>query len=162
MDRAGKIIADQQNRDDNIYRVILESEPIPGSIREAGIGGIDRYEALKGYSTSDLIIETEKKMDKIMSQLYVQSKSFDEVFMLAKNKEKMLSSIPAGTSIHNIELRPGKGGQMCRSAGTSAALIKNETDGYSVLRLPSGATHLMSVKVVSMYVSVLFAGNFLE
>ena len=74
----------------------------------------------------------------------------------------MLSSIPAGTSIHNIELRPGKGGQMCRSAGTSAALIKNETDGYSVLRLPSGATHLMSVKVVSMYVSVLFAGNFLE
>lgn len=105
MDRAGKIIADLQNRDDNIYRVIFESEPIPGSIREGGIGGIDRYEALKGYSNSDLIIETEKRMDKIMSQLYVQSKSYDEVFALAKNKEKMLSSIPAIQPVNLKDLR---------------------------------------------------------
>ena len=50
----------------------------------------------------------------------------------------VLSSIPTGTDIHNIELRPGKGGQMCRSAGTCASLVKNEDDGYTVLRLPSG------------------------
>ncbi len=105
MDRADKIIADLQNRDDNIYRVIFESEPIPGSIREAGIGGADKYDALKGYSNSDLIIETEKRMDKILGKLYVQSKSYDEVFALAKNKEQMLSSIPAIQPVNNTDLR---------------------------------------------------------
>jgi len=105
LDRTNKIISDLQDRDDNIYRVIFEAEPIPGSIREAGIGGVDRYERLKGYKNSDLIIETEKKMDKILGKLYVQSKSFDEVFDLAKNKERMLVSIPAIQPISNKDLR---------------------------------------------------------
>lgn len=105
LNKVTRIIKDLQDRDDNIYRVIFESEPIPNAIREAGIGGIDRYERLKGYSNADIIIETEKKMDKIMGQLYVQSKSFDEVFNLAKNKEKMLASIPAIQPVNNKDLR---------------------------------------------------------
>jgi len=105
LEKVTRIIKDLQDRDDNIYRVIFEAEPIPGSIREAGIGGIDRYEKLKGYSNSDIMIETEKKMDKIMSQLYVQSKSYDEVFNLAKNKEKMLASVPAIQPVNNKDLR---------------------------------------------------------
>lgn len=99
------IIRDLQERDDNIYRVIFEADPIPASIREAGIGGIDRYEKLKGFSNSDIMIETDKKMSKIMGQLYVQSKSFDEVFTLAKNKEKMLSCVPAIQPVSNKDLR---------------------------------------------------------
>ncbi|MEI7980807.1 MAG: M23 family metallopeptidase [Bacteroidota bacterium] len=105
LDRATKIMADLQDRDDNIYRVIFEAEPIPNSIREAGIGGIDRYEALKGYTNSEIVIETAKKMDRILGKLYVQSKSFDEVFDLAKNKEKMLSCIPAIQPVNNKDLR---------------------------------------------------------
>lgn len=105
MDRAGKIISDLQDRDDNIYRVIFEAEPIPSSIREAGIGGIDRYEALERYNNAELLIESEKKMDRILGQLYVQSKSYDEVFKLAKNKEKMLSSIPAIQPVASKDLR---------------------------------------------------------
>jgi len=105
LDRATKVMADLQDRDDNIYRVIFEAEPIPGSIREAGIGGVDRYEKLKGYKNSDLIIETEKKMSKILGELYVQSKSFDEVFDLARNKERMLVSIPAIQPVSNKDLR---------------------------------------------------------
>jgi len=105
LDKANRIVSDLQDRDDNIYRVIFESEPIPSSIREAGIGGIDRYEMLKGYSNSDLVIETTKKMDRILGQLYVQSKSFDEVFNLARNKEKMLVSIPAIQPVNNKDLR---------------------------------------------------------
>jgi murein DD-endopeptidase MepM/ murein hydrolase activator NlpD len=85
--------------------VIFEAEPIPNSIRSAGIGGIDRYEALKGYTNSDLIIETEKTMDRILGKLYVQSKSFDEVFDLAKNKERMLVSIPAIQPVNNKDLK---------------------------------------------------------
>ncbi len=97
-DRLGSLealIADMQQRDDNIYRVIFEADPIPNSVRKAGYGGADRYEKMEGYSNSDLVIETAKKIDKIASQLYVQSKSYDEVFEMAKNKSVMLSSIPA-------------------------------------------------------------------
>ena len=48
-----------------------------------------------------------------------------------------LSAIPVGTEIHNIELVPGRGGQLVRSAGNSAQLIGKE-DKYAILRLPSG------------------------
>lgn len=48
-----------------------------------------------------------------------------------------LSRIPVGTIIHNVEMNPGKGGQMCRSAGTYAQLVAKE-EKYALLRLPSG------------------------
>jgi large subunit ribosomal protein L2 len=48
-----------------------------------------------------------------------------------------LSSIPLGTAIHNVELQPGRGGRMCRSAGTSAVLLAREA-GWAQLTLPSG------------------------
>ncbi len=99
------VLKDLQERDDNIYRVIFESEPIPSSIREAGIGGIDRYEKLKGYTNSEIIIEANQKMDKIMGQLYVQSKSLDDVFAMAKNNEHMLASIPAIQPVSNKDLK---------------------------------------------------------
>jgi len=48
-----------------------------------------------------------------------------------------LAEIPVGTQLHNLELTPGKGGQMCRSAGTSAQLMAKE-DRYAQVRLSSG------------------------
>jgi len=48
-----------------------------------------------------------------------------------------LKSMPLGTEVHNIELKPGKGGQMVRSAGGSAQLIAKE-GRYALLRMPSG------------------------
>ena len=45
-DEIGLVLKDLQQRDDNIYRVIFEAEPIPSSVREAGYGGVDRYRAL--------------------------------------------------------------------------------------------------------------------
>lgn len=104
LDKFTTVLKDLQERDDNIYRVIFESEPIPTSIREAGIGGIDRYERLKGYTNSEIMVETQRKMDRIMGQLYVQSKSLDEVFSMAKNKESMLASIPAIQPVNNKDL----------------------------------------------------------
>lgn len=93
------------DRDDNIYRIIFEAEPISKSIRQAGYGGIDRYAKLEGYNNSELLIETAKKLDNIASELYVQSKSFDEVYDMARNKEKMLASIPAIQPVSNKELK---------------------------------------------------------
>jgi large subunit ribosomal protein L2 len=48
-----------------------------------------------------------------------------------------LKNIPAGTVVHNIELKPGKGGQMARSAGAQAQLVSKEGE-YALLKLPSG------------------------
>jgi large subunit ribosomal protein L2 len=53
-----------------------------------------------------------------------------------------LSALPLGSTVHNIELRPGKGGQLCRAAGTSAQLMAREGK-YANLRLPSGETRLV-------------------
>ncbi len=99
------LLADMQERDDNIYRVIFEAEPIPNSVRKAGYGGVDRYDDLSGFKNSDLVIDVSKQLDQIASQLYVQSKSYDEVYEMAKNKAEMLSSIPAIQPVNNKDLR---------------------------------------------------------
>jgi len=54
-----------------------------------------------------------------------------------------LRNIPPGTQIHNLELRPGKGGQMVRSAGGSAQLVAKEAE-YALVKLPSGETRKIS------------------
>jgi large subunit ribosomal protein L2 len=55
-----------------------------------------------------------------------------------------LRNIPPGTTVHNIELRPGKGAQMARSAGAAAQLVAKEGD-YALLKLPSGETRRVVV-----------------
>jgi large subunit ribosomal protein L2 len=59
-----------------------------------------------------------------------------------------LKNIPAGSLVHNIELRPGKGGQMSRSAGSSAQLVSKEGD-YALLKLPSGETRRVQVECMA-------------
>ncbi|MFP4046814.1 MAG: M23 family metallopeptidase [Bacteroidales bacterium] len=93
-----------QQRDNSIYRVIFETDPIPASVREAGFGGTDRYENLKGFENSEIVVKTATRLDKLSKQLYVQSKSYDEIVDLAKNKEDMLASIPAIMPISNRDL----------------------------------------------------------
>ncbi len=105
MNQIGNVLADMQYRDDNIYRVIFEADPIPSEIRKAGFGGANRYKNMEGFTNSDLIIDTRKNLDILTKQTYVQSKSFDEVLELAKNKDKMLQSIPAIQPVANTDLR---------------------------------------------------------
>ena len=105
MKQVEKVLDEIQERDDNIYRVIFEADPIPNSIRKQGFGGINRYEKLLGLSNSELMINTSKKIDQLTKQLYLQSKSFDEVIDLAKNKSNMLASIPAIQPVANKDLK---------------------------------------------------------
>ncbi len=90
-----KVLSELQYRDDNIYRTLFEVEPIPETVRRAGMGGTSKYEELENFEHSDLIIHTSKRIDQLMKQLYIQSKSFDEIVELAKNKEMWLKSMPA-------------------------------------------------------------------
>ena len=100
-----EVLADVQRRDDDIYRVILEAEPIPKEIRTAGFGGVNRYKNLQGLKNSALIIESSKKLDQITKQLYIQSKSYDDVINMALVKEKMIAAIPAIQPVANKDLR---------------------------------------------------------
>ena len=59
-----------------------------------------------------------------------------------------LKSIPLGTTVHNVELKPGKGGQIARSAGSSVQLVAREGD-YASLRMPSGELRLISVECLA-------------
>lgn len=99
-----KVLEGLQKTDDNLYRTIFESEPLPSSLREGGVGGINRYESLEGYSNSRLVIETANRLDKIRKKVYVQAKSFDELIDLALSKEEMLRSVPAIIPLSNKEL----------------------------------------------------------
>jgi hypothetical protein len=96
---------DIQMRDDNIYRVIFEANPIPSSIRMAGFGGANRYTKLESMDNSELIISVTKKLDVLSKQVYIQSKSYDEVIKMAMGKEKMLASIPAIQPVANKDLK---------------------------------------------------------
>jgi hypothetical protein len=100
-----EVLSDIQERDNTIYRVIFESEPIPASVREAGYGGADRYRDLRDLYNAELVTDVTKRVDKLSKQLYVQSKSFDEVWQLAKNKSTMLASIPAIQPVANKDLK---------------------------------------------------------
>ncbi len=103
-DHISVVLADIQQRDDNIYRTIFEAEPIATSIRNAGIGGVERYSELEDLSNSKIVIETTKRLDKLSKQVYIQSKSFDEIIGLAKRKEEMIANIPAIQPISNKDL----------------------------------------------------------
>ena len=105
LDQIARVLNDLEERDDNVYRVIFEAEPIPSSVRQAGYGGADKYARLEGFKNSDIITETTKKLDNIANRVYVQSKSFDDVFKMAKNKEKMLACIPAIQPVSNKDLK---------------------------------------------------------
>lgn len=102
LDNIGSVLADIQNRDDNIYRIVFNAEPVPQSYRTAGFGGVNRYAEFEGYENSELITETTRRLDILKKQLYVQSTSYDEVIDLALNKEAMLASIP---SIQPVAIR---------------------------------------------------------
>lgn len=99
------VLEDLEERDDNIYRVIFEAEPISDDVRKAGYGGINKYKALEGYDYSEIMIDATKKLDQVAKQMYVQSKSYDELLKEVKNKNKLLASIPAIQPISNRNLK---------------------------------------------------------
>jgi len=92
---ASQVLIDIQQRDNNIYRSIFEADTIPSSIREAGFGGAERYEAFSGIKNGAVAIHASLTLDKITRQAYIQSKSFDDVIKFAKQKEQLAANMPA-------------------------------------------------------------------
>jgi murein DD-endopeptidase MepM/ murein hydrolase activator NlpD len=99
-----QVLANIEDRDNNIYRLYFEANPIPEEQRKAGFGGVNRYKSLEGFNNSEMIISTTKRLDIIQKQMVIQSKSLDEITKLAEEKEKLLAAIPAIQPVNNEEL----------------------------------------------------------
>ncbi|WP_452221402.1 M23 family metallopeptidase [Lacinutrix salivirga] len=104
MNEAETVLANIEDRDNSIYRLYFEANPIPEEQRKAGFGGVNRYKNLEGFDNSKLIIESNKRIDILQKQIVVQSKSLDEIAKLAVEKEKLLASIPAIQPVKNEDL----------------------------------------------------------
>lgn len=105
LDEALEVMEDLQQRDDNLYRVILQSDPISEHVRKAGYGGTNRYEHLEAMANANLVINTTQKLDILKRQLYIQSKSYDEIVELCKQNDERLQCIPAIQPVSNKDLK---------------------------------------------------------
>lgn len=107
VDDINGVLANIEQRDDKIYRVVLGADPIEKSVRDAGIGGTDRYAEIrkKDLSHSQLIISLQEKIDRTRRKLYIESTSQDELIELFEEKEKLHAAIPAIQPVSNKELR---------------------------------------------------------
>ena len=105
LDNMEVLMTDMEERDNNLYRVMFEADPIPSSVRRSGFLDADRYADLYGYKNSGLIVNTARKLDVIASQLYNQSVSYDTLFAMARNKSDMLAHIPAIFPVKETEVK---------------------------------------------------------
>ncbi len=104
MEQVEQVLANIEDRDNNIYRLYFEANPIPEEQRRAGFGGVNRYKSLEGFNNSEMIIATTRRLDVIQKQMVIQSRSLDEITKLAEDKEKLLASIPAIQPVKNEDL----------------------------------------------------------
>ncbi|MCP3659649.1 MAG: M23 family metallopeptidase [Bacteroidetes bacterium] len=94
-----------QKQDDQVYRVILGSDPIPNQIRTPSIGGIEHYKDLIDKDKNKLILKVSQKADKLRHKLNIQSKSYDKLLTLANKKTNQLACFPSIQPVENKDLR---------------------------------------------------------
>lgn len=104
MDDAYAALENVEERDNAIYRLYFEVNPIPEEQRRVGFGGVNRYKKFEGYDNSQLVIEANKRLDILEKAIVVQSKSLDEIAKLAEDKEQFLQAIPAIQPVNNEDL----------------------------------------------------------
>jgi murein DD-endopeptidase MepM/ murein hydrolase activator NlpD len=104
VDQMQLVMADLQQRDDNLYRVLFAAEPIPLSVRQGAQRKIDYYEQISKMTNSQLAADLTMKIDMLAKELYVQSKSYDDLVKMAKTREVRMENIPAIQPILNKDL----------------------------------------------------------
>jgi murein DD-endopeptidase MepM/ murein hydrolase activator NlpD len=104
VDQMQLVMADLQQRDDNLYRVLFAAEPIPLSVRQGAQRKIDYYEQISKMTNSQLAADLTLKVDMLAKELYIQSKSYDDLVKMAKTREIRMQNIPAIQPILNKDL----------------------------------------------------------
>lgn len=95
VERAERVLQDLEERDDVLYRTIFESEPVSQEERHSGIGGVERYAEFDQMQGGELLKSTTQKVDELTKRLYVESRSLDELYDMARNKSARMAAMPA-------------------------------------------------------------------
>lgn len=105
MELAEEVLADLQERDNNMYRLYFNAPIIPDSIRKGGFSDPNRYKDLEQTDVRKLVAKATRRLDILRKRIVVQSKSLDEISKLSVEKEKFLASIPAIQPVNNKDLK---------------------------------------------------------
>jgi murein DD-endopeptidase MepM/ murein hydrolase activator NlpD len=105
MDQLDEVLGEIEDRDNNLYRQFFNASPIPIEQRKAGFKNANRYKELEGFNNSQLVKSTSERVDILTKELAIQSKSLDQILLLAKAKEKFLTAIPAIQPVQNEDLK---------------------------------------------------------
>ena len=105
IDELDAVLANMQDRDENIYKVYFNNSPISDTKEKTNSDRKTRFKELLSYNNEKLISSTANRIDLISKDLAEQSKSLDEILKLSKAKEKLLASIPAIQPVKNEQLR---------------------------------------------------------
>lgn len=104
-----------EDRDNGLYRAYFNSAPIPEEQRKSGLGGVNRYQKFNELNNEELVVNTTKNVDRLSKRLAIQSKSLDEILVLAKEKSKLLTAMPAIQPVRNENLKSMASGYGYRS-----------------------------------------------
>lgn len=105
LDAALDVLEDIGMRDDNLYRIILQGDPIGEENRKALLRNSQRYDSLLKLSDADLVVAVSQKMDVVERQLYLQSRSFDEIAELVRTQDDRISHIPSIQPVKDKDLK---------------------------------------------------------
>ncbi|MBO6306029.1 MAG: M23 family metallopeptidase [Paludibacteraceae bacterium] len=105
VDQMQIVLSDLSQRDDNLYRAILGAEPIPLSARMGATQQISYYDSLARMTNTQLAADIQRKVDILEKELYVQSRSYEEILELAKKQETRMENIPAIQPVLNKDLK---------------------------------------------------------
>ncbi len=104
VDQMQLVMNDLQQRDDNLYRVLFQAEPIPLSVR-MGVQPVNYYDSILQMTNYQLATDITRKVQMVEKELYVQAKSYDEILQLAKTQEVRMENIPAIQPVLNKDLK---------------------------------------------------------
>jgi murein DD-endopeptidase MepM/ murein hydrolase activator NlpD len=99
-----EVLTDLQQRDDNLYRVIYQAEPVPYDVRHGGVEASNLYKEMSEMTNSKIILSIALRADSLAHQLVTQSKSYDEIALMISQKEERMLAIPAIQPILNKDL----------------------------------------------------------
>jgi murein DD-endopeptidase MepM/ murein hydrolase activator NlpD len=98
------LLTELAKRDNYFYRITYNQDTIPLTLRQAGVGGTDRYRHLEGYESTDIVKEVATKLDNVEKQLDIQTISYSELFEAVKIHEQTLGAMPFLQPIHPADL----------------------------------------------------------
>ncbi|MCY4161336.1 MAG: M23 family metallopeptidase [Flavobacteriaceae bacterium] len=104
LDNAESTLSSIAQRDKKLYRITYDANPLPEERFSPGYGGADRYSNLEGYQHSDILVETSKRLDMLLSDLAVQNSSLKELESISEEKEVFLKSVPSIIPIKNDQI----------------------------------------------------------